>query len=73
MAVDKAGKQYCISNLVAMVVRFLSEDYNIACDIALGKFVQSRTYALLCDTETGLWTQGPDYILSLYKKELGVG
>lgn len=55
-----------------MVVTILSEDYNTACDIVLGKFVQSRTYALLCDTETGLWTQGPDYIISIYKKELGV-
>ena len=30
MAVDKAGKQYCISNLVAMVVTILSKDYNTA-------------------------------------------
>ena len=30
MAVDKAGKQYCISNLVSMVVTILSEDYNTA-------------------------------------------
>ena len=35
MAVDKAGKQYCISNLVSMVVTILSEDYNTACDIVL--------------------------------------
>lgn len=73
MAVDKAGKQYCISNLVAMIVTTLSEDYNTACDVVLAKFTQSKTYALLLDTPNGLWTQGPDYIISIYKKELGIG
>ena len=65
MAVDKYGKQYCINNLVAMIVETLSEDTCTDSDAMLAQFTQSKTYELLCDVKTGLWTQGPDYIISI--------
>lgn len=66
----KEIKEYCMHNLVSMVVEKLHAHYPQYSEIDLiSEFSQSRTYALLFDLETGLWKEGPDYILSLYTKE----
>lgn len=64
------NKEYCMHNLVSMVVEKLHARYPQNSEIDLiSEFSQSRTYVLLFDSETGLWKEGPDYILSLYTKE----
>lgn len=66
----KEVKEYCMNNLVSMIVEKLHTRYPQYSEIDLmSEFSQSRTYALLFDSETGLWKEGPDYIISLYEKE----
>lgn len=66
----KEIKEYCMHNLVFMVVEKLHTRYFQYSEIDLmSEFSQSRTYALLFDSETGLWKEGPDYIISLYERE----
>ena len=66
----KEIKEYCMHNLVSMVVEKLHARYPQNSEIDLMcEFSQSKTYALLFEPETGLWKEGPDYILSLYTKE----
>lgn len=66
----KEIKEYCMHNLVAMVINKLCMCNSKYSEIDLiSNFSQSRTYALLFDSETGLWKGGPDYIISLYEKE----
>lgn len=58
-------------NLVSMVVEKLHTRYLQYSEIDLmSEFSQSRTYVLLFDSEIGLWKEGPDYIISLYEKEI---
>lgn len=66
----KEVKEYCMHNLVSMVVEKLHFCHPQYSEIDLMcEFSQSKTYALLFEPETGLWKEGPDYILSLYSKE----
>lgn len=66
----KEIKEYCMHNLVSMVVEKLHFCHPQYSEIDLMcEFSQSKTYALLFEPETGLWKEGPDYILSLYTKE----
>ncbi len=70
MAVDKYGKQYCINNLVMMIVETIQmKRPDLDSNTILEQFTRSRTYGLLYDTETGLWTEGPDYIIGLWREE----
>lgn len=67
---NDVNKEYCMHNLVSMVVEKLHTRYPQYSETDLmSEFSQSRTYALLFDSETGLWKEGPDYIISLYEKE----
>lgn len=70
MRIAKAGKEYCMHNLVSMVVESLSEEYpSTPKNQHLLDFSKSKTYAKLYDPKTRLWAEGPDYILGLYAKE----
>ena len=70
MRIAKAGKEYCMHNLVSMVVESLSEEYpSTPKNQHLLDFIKSKTYAKLYDPKTRLWAEGPDYILGLYAKE----
>lgn len=66
----KEIKEYCMHNLVSMVVKKLHTRYPQYSEIDLmSEFSQARVYGLLFEPETGLWKEGPDYIISLYEKE----
>ena len=70
MGVTRENKEYCMHNLVSMVVEKLHACYPQYSEIDLiSEFSQSRTYALLFDSETGLWQEGRENIYSLYTKE----
>ncbi len=69
--ISKKQKQYCINNLVSIIVEMLLEEStNIDESEIMYRFTSSKTYELLNDFETGLWREGPDYIMALYKKEI---
>ena len=70
---SRAGIDFCIHNLTAMVSkglrkRFPNKDKN---DL-ITEFCSSNTYKMLCNYESGLWAEGPDYILDFYGEEIGV-
>lgn len=67
---NSINKEYCMHNLVSMVVEKLHFCHPQYSEIDLMcEFSQSKTYALLFEPETGLWKEEPDYIISLYEKE----
>ncbi len=69
MAITNAQKQYCVNNLVAMVVEEIEATHqNMSEDDIMSRFTKSKTYGLLCDFQIGLWSEGPTYIIDLYKK-----
>lgn len=70
MRMTKSRKEYCMHNLVSMIVESLSEEYPaIPKNQHLLDFSKSKTYAQLYDPKTKLWAEGPDYILGLYADE----
>ena len=46
-----------------------SEAQGVSYEEALSTFSHSKTYKELFDFDSLLWTQGPDYLLSLYEAE----
>lgn len=71
--VTKAGKEYCMHNLVSMIVEILAEEHSSTpINQHLIDFSQSKTYAKLYDYKTRLWAEGPDYILGLYAEEKNI-
>ena len=46
-----------------------SEQQNISYEEALSVFSHSKTYKELFDFDSLLWTQGPDYLISVYEAE----
>lgn len=73
MSVSKEGKEYCMHNLVSMVIGKLCLIYpQLSADELLFTFSKSKTYRKLFNPETRLWAEGPDYILGLYAEEKGV-
>ena len=46
-----------------------SEQRNISYEEALLEFSHSKTYKTLFDYDSLLWTQGPDYLISIYEAE----
>ncbi len=70
MRISNAQKEYCMHNLVSMIVESLSEEYpNVSPNKLLADFSQSETYAKLYNPKTRLWAEGPDYVLGLYAEE----
>ena len=48
-----------------------SEEHGISYEEALSAFSYSNTYKELFDYDSLLWTQGPDYLISIYEAEQG--
>lgn len=64
-------KEYCANNLAAIVIEKLREKKpDIRFSKLVSDFMGSKTYDMLYDYETGLWSEGPDYILFCYLKEV---
>ncbi len=73
MAVSKRTKEYCMHNLVMMVINELSILYpNTSVNALMVEFAKSRTYSLLLNEKSGLWREGAGYILEMYAKEKGI-
>lgn len=66
-------KQYCVNNLVSLVIIDLGLKYpkKSKTDL-LSEFLGSNTYSLMCDYKTELWKEGPGYILDMYIEEKGL-
>ena len=47
-----------------------AEQNKISFESALQEFMLSKTYKTLFEYESLLWTQGPDYLMDIYKNEL---
>ncbi len=68
-----ASKQYCMHNLVSMVVeKLLEKDPNKKEEDVIFEFSQSKTHENLFNEKTRLWAEGPDYIIELYEDELNI-
>ena len=53
-----------------MMLREYCEKYNVIFDDALEIFIKSKTYQALYDFDTMLYTEGPDYLLEWFEREL---
>ena len=70
---DNQQKNICAILTMRMMLEDYSQAKNIPFKEALLQFSLSTTYKMLFNLETGLWKEGPNYIQSLYEKELSSG
>ena len=59
------------ATILPVIVKMISEKYNISEMNALDKFYTSATGASFADDETGLYGQSALYIFGLFCEELG--
>lgn len=73
--VNEVGKAYCANNLVVLVVSSLRKRYmqNKSENEILEFFASSKIYEDLYNFKLGYWKEGPDYLISLLKKEKKFG
>ena len=65
--------QYLKEGLVADLVDRVMVDYHLDLEKALDVVYSSEIFRKLSDPATGLYTEGPAYVYSFLKDELGKG
>lgn len=70
MAINQEQFDFCVSNLIAMCVETLQQEYPTKSKVdLLYWFTSSDLCEKLLNRKTGLWKEGPNYLLSLFSKE----
>ncbi|MBP5539473.1 MAG: hypothetical protein J6X69_06590 [Bacteroidales bacterium] len=65
--------QYLKEGLVADLVNKVMDDYHLDMEKALDVVYSSALFEKLSDPDTGLYKEGPAYVYSFLKDELGLG
>lgn len=63
-------KEACAVETMCHMLKQYAEDTGMKFTDVLVLFSSSTTYGVLFDFETGVWKEGPDYLRSLFEKDL---
>ncbi len=59
--------------IIAEVVGFIVNEFNVEYDEAMNRFYTSKTFVKLTDSETGLYLNSAAFIYELFKGEMKTG
>ena len=68
--IDSKQKESAALATLQRALEKYSEKQSVSYEAALSAFSRSKTYKELFDYDSLLWTQGPDYLISVYEEEL---